>query len=179
MAAERRRVHRLRTANALDDGTKDLERRKTVEDWERRWQNGGTGRWTAKLIPAIKAWISGEHVETNFYLTQLLTGHGAFNAYLNRMGLRDSLMCSYCPDETDNAQHTFFHCNRWAEDRRAAAESIGEDIHSDNLIPHMIGSKTKCEAAMKFAEEVVRGKEARTAVEQGRRLLAHQGLVLK
>ena len=73
------------------------------------------------------------------------------------MGLIDSPRCIYCPTKLDDAQHTF-HCDRWTEERRAATDAIGEALHPENLVPHMIGSKPKWEAIMKFAEEVLKAK---------------------
>ena len=40
--------------------------------WQRRWHNDTRGRWTAKLIPRLSAWIHRKHGEVSYYLTQFL-----------------------------------------------------------------------------------------------------------
>ncbi|GBP14366.1 hypothetical protein EVAR_98823_1 [Eumeta japonica] len=49
----------------------------TVRCWKK-------GRWTHRLIPQIDFWLNRNHGEVNYYLTQMLSGHGCFRAYLHR-----------------------------------------------------------------------------------------------
>lgn len=158
-AKERKRLHERRTAGTLDNNTRALEQKKTLDDWAHRWRNAETGRWTAKLIPDLEKWTTCKHVETNFYLTQLLTGHGLFNAYLHRMGLVDSPLCKYCTTQDDDSNHTFFHCSRWDTERGAAREVVREALNPENLISLMISSEKKWEAIMRFAEDVLKAKK--------------------
>ncbi|EDW36547.1 GL18371 [Drosophila persimilis] len=41
------------------------------------------------LIPVIDAWVNRKHGQVNFYLTQLLSGHGCFQSYLHHFGQED------------------------------------------------------------------------------------------
>ncbi|CAG5096639.1 Protein of unknown function [Cotesia congregata] len=54
--------------------------KKTLHEWQDHWTSEETGRWTARLIPNINVWLSREQEDTDFFLTQLLTGHRQFNA---------------------------------------------------------------------------------------------------
>nr|CAH7734124.1 unnamed protein product [Callosobruchus chinensis] len=90
----------------------------TLEKWQERWeQERDVGKWTHILIPRIEPWYTRKHGEINYYLSQFLTGHGLFNAYLYRIGKRNSAMCSYCSSE-DDPRHTFFECERWESKRQ-------------------------------------------------------------
>ncbi|KRF97432.1 uncharacterized protein Dwil_GK27909 [Drosophila willistoni] len=51
--------------------------------WQSRCDASTKGRWTWKLIPNIEAW---RHGQVNFYLTQILSGHGCIRSYLKRFG---------------------------------------------------------------------------------------------
>ncbi|KAJ8950086.1 hypothetical protein NQ318_017811 [Aromia moschata] len=73
----------------------------------------------------ISGWLSRKHGETDFYLTQLLTGHGQFNAYLFKMNLHRTPTWKYCPDKIDDAEHTFFECDRWKDYRSSTEEILG------------------------------------------------------
>ena len=52
--------------------------------WKEGWDNNTKGRWTARLINQLDAWLERDHGEVNYYLTQLLTDRH-FRAYLHRM----------------------------------------------------------------------------------------------
>ena len=46
-----------------------------------------------RLIPEIGTWLERKHGEVGFYLTQALSGHGCFNAYLKRFKRKDEETC--------------------------------------------------------------------------------------
>ncbi len=59
--------------------------------------------------------VVGERLgQTDFYLLNsgLMSGHGAFNAYLFHMGLADNPKCANCDrkERDDDAWHTLFEC---------------------------------------------------------------------
>ena len=74
------------------------------------------GRWTAKLIGELSPWFHHRRGEVDFYLTQMLTEHGLFRSYLHKMGKVGDPQCLYCGDHKDDALHTFFRCERWAQE---------------------------------------------------------------
>lgn len=53
------------------------------------------GEGTRELIRDRHAWINRQHVHLIFHLTLLLSGHGAFQGYINRMGIKTDLMCTH------------------------------------------------------------------------------------
>lgn len=167
MAYERRELHRRRTSGTLDDQGQKSVRERTVEKWQERWQESSTGRWTAELIPDLKLWTECRHAQTNYYLTQLLTGHGFFNQYLYRMGIRRSPLCSYCANEVDDARHTFFYCSRWTVERNEAWIILGEVFNPSNIISLMANSETSWSAVMRFAEDVLKAKKAEEYITAG------------
>ncbi len=82
----------------------------------------------------------------NFYLTQAMSGHVAFNAYLFRMKLVDSPDCSNCDrrGRDDDAWHTLFQCpafQQYREDAIMALQEMGEQpLTPDCLVPIMLKS---------------------------------------
>ncbi|KAJ8936065.1 hypothetical protein NQ314_012514 [Rhamnusium bicolor] len=67
------------------------------QEWQRRWElDTDKARWTKRLIRNIEAWCQRRHGEIEYYLTQFLGGHGCFNAYLKRFGLKNTDKCWYC-----------------------------------------------------------------------------------
>lgn len=67
--------------------------------WQNRWANSSKGAWTRALIPDVARWLKRGHGEPDFYLTQMLSGHGDFQTYLHRRHLANSGDCRYCGEE--------------------------------------------------------------------------------
>ena len=85
--------------------------------WQHEWDRNKKGRWTRRLIGQIRPWIEREHGEANYYMTLFLTGHWFFLAYFFKIGKVRSSACVYCGAIFDDAEHTFFACNRWSDKR--------------------------------------------------------------
>ncbi|XP_030763253.1 uncharacterized protein LOC115887872 [Sitophilus oryzae] len=49
-------------------------RNMVLEQWQTRWE--AYSGWTKTFIPNIKNWIKCDQVNTDYYLTQAMTGHG-------------------------------------------------------------------------------------------------------
>ncbi len=89
----------------------------------------------------MQAWVERKHGETNFYLTQFLTGHGCFREYLHKYGHDDSTNCSFCDSSGENALRIFFSCSRYGNYRGNVEKLIAERVTPDNIVRHMIKSK--------------------------------------
>lgn len=101
-------------------------REKTVEKWQYQWNNGrATAGWTRELIPNIGPWLGCKHRQIEYYITQVLTGHGCFKAYTHRIGKTINESCDHCDAEVDNAKHTLFSCPRWQPQRNACNDVLG------------------------------------------------------
>ncbi len=88
------------------------ERQVILRKWK-EWLSGSLKReWTRLLIHNLYAWLERGHRQMNFYLMQVMSSHGAFNAYLFRMKLGESPECCNCDrrGQDDNAWHTLFEC---------------------------------------------------------------------
>ncbi len=87
VADERRRVYsttrwvKPKSAKALR--VRREERQVTLGKWKERLSGSSKGEWTRLLIRNLDAWLERGHRQMNFYLTQVMSGQGAFNAYLH------------------------------------------------------------------------------------------------
>ena len=50
------------------------------------------------------------HGELSYELTQFLSGHGGYRAYLYRFGHDESPCCPRCGNVAENAEHVVFEC---------------------------------------------------------------------
>ncbi len=94
VADERRRIYsttrRVKPKSAKALRVRREERQVTLHKWKERLSESFKGEWTRLLIRNLDAWLERDHRQMNFYLTQVMSGHRAFNAYLFRMKLADT-----------------------------------------------------------------------------------------
>uniref|UniRef100_T1HEA2 Uncharacterized protein n=1 Tax=Rhodnius prolixus TaxID=13249 RepID=T1HEA2_RHOPR len=81
--------------------------------------------WTAVLLPDVRSWVGRGFGEVDYYLTQLLSGHGYFREFLRKMGKRSEGNFPHCTGMRDDAHHTFLKCERWGVARRNFGRKSG------------------------------------------------------
>ena len=108
MAKQRKLVYnnkdRMGKVNAAKEA-RDI----VLDAWQHDWDCTERGRWTRRLIGQIRPWMERQHGEVNYYITQFLTGHGFFLAYLYKIGKVSSPACVYCETALDNAERRSLH----------------------------------------------------------------------
>lgn len=139
----------------LKDEPKELLRADSIRNWQVQWDQSRKGRWTHRLIPNIEPWVERQHGEIDFHLTQLLSGHGCFRAYLYRFGHDSAPECPSCDGEVEDAEHVFFRCTRFVEQRSALKEILGATPDPDNIVTNMLEAMEKWTAVKKFAAGVM------------------------
>ncbi|KAL1448257.1 hypothetical protein WDU94_012354 [Cyamophila willieti] len=130
----------------------------TMEAWQEKWNTSRTGEWTRVLIPDIRPWTSRGSGELSFHLTQILTGHGCFRFYLHRFGIENTPRCWFC-QAVDDAEHTFFQCERWVRVRRETEEMVRRVLTPQNMIQVMMESRENWGAIERMARLIMTEKE--------------------
>lgn len=131
----------------------------TFEKWQSRWNQETYGRWTAKLIPNIRIWVNRKHGDVNYYITQMISGHGYFRKYLYKRGKCSSPFCLYEEEENlDDAEHTLFSCRKWVEPRLTVERQIGA-ITAENLVEKMTTNEKNWIVISKYCEQILRTKK--------------------
>ncbi|CAB0040499.1 unnamed protein product, partial [Trichogramma brassicae] len=147
---ERARLYGRRREDAKDE--KCLA---TLSKWQEAWDRSTKARWTHRLIPNIRVWIERRHGELNYHLTQLLTGHGFFKHYSRRYDYNQSAQCPVCPSSIENAEHVFYHCPRFSEERERLHSLLYEAMTPENTTRLMLASEPNWLAVASFAHSVV------------------------
>ncbi|CAB0032350.1 unnamed protein product [Trichogramma brassicae] len=114
----------------------------TLSKWQEAWDRSKKARWTHRLIPNIRVWIEGRHGELNYHLTQLLTGHGFFKHHSRRYDYNRSAQCPVCPSSIENAEHVFYHCPRFSEERERLHSLLYEVMTPENTTRLMLANNT-------------------------------------
>lgn len=135
-------------------------RRRLISRWQERWEQDESGRWTHRLIPSVDKWVSRGHGESSFHLTQVLTGHGCFRAYLHRFRRSESPACLDCGAVIDDADHAIFRCDRWIREREDLSTLLGIPFSPENMVDSMLSCPALWRAVEAFILQVIRRREA-------------------
>lgn len=157
LAAERRVCYEAKKAGCLDW---PLAKGETLRRWQERWSSAVDGAWTRRLIVDLKPWCERKHGVLSYRLTQLLTGHGCFGVYLNRIGKEATAACHHCEASSDDAEHTMLRCPAWASQRDSLQRELGgAPLDVEGVIPQMLLSLRYWLAWQNFSEAVMSAKE--------------------
>ncbi|CAB0039975.1 unnamed protein product [Trichogramma brassicae] len=66
-----------------------------------------------------------------------------------------SALCPACPSTIEDAEHVFFRCPRFHEDRERLQQVLQEEIEPENIIRHMLKTAGNWLAVASFAQSVV------------------------
>lgn len=157
LARERRQFWLRKNDETRSDTRQDL-RAHTIHLWQERWTAETKGRWTAKIIPDVGKWHSRSFGEVNYYITQMLSGHGYFRKYLFNIGKAENADCIYGDEPFDDANHTFFLCVRWRAERKAIEDKLGP-LTAQNVAEKMLTSEENWHLIANFIEYVLRTKK--------------------
>lgn len=127
-----------------------------VTKWQARWSSTDKGRWTYSLIPDIRTWLGRAHGDLDFYITQLLSGHGCFRSYLHRFGHDSIPFCPSCDGNVvEDARHVFFICPRFRNGRANLERMLGHSIGPGNIVVTMLASLRNWTSVCNFVKLVL------------------------
>lgn len=137
---------------------KEVANENAISSWQQKWENGLYGRWTYRLIPNIRTWISRPYGEVDYFLTQALSGHGCFRRYLYDRRRSETFNCPYCNDD-DNVEHTLFYCPKWDDARALYYSSSGKIFNEDNMMQSLLQSEDSWKCAYRTIRVIIETKE--------------------
>ncbi|XP_041564628.1 uncharacterized protein LOC121467313 [Drosophila elegans] len=82
------------------------------------------------------------HGQVNFYLTQMITGHGYFKEYLYMLKHEKNPCCDHCSTASfEDAERAFFICPLYARNRAEAESRAERFLTVDNVINCMLETR--------------------------------------
>jgi len=85
-----------------------------------------------------------------------LTGHGCFKYYLNRLKHERYPHCPLCESDNEDAEHVFFVCPRFENERRDLSIRVGRTPAACNLVEIMLESEVNWSAVCNMATIVLK-----------------------
>lgn len=108
----------------------------------------------------IRKWVNCKHRVVDFHVTQMLTGHGCFGAYLNKIRRADSDKCMNCKEGVrDSPEHTMMDCPVWALERHELSVEIGDSINVSTMLHSILENREGAMAVSRFCNRVMLRKE--------------------
>ena len=95
-----------------------------LQEWQGELSAYPKGRWTDTLIRNVKEWTTRDHGRIDYWITQALGGHGCFSAFLFKYKKRSYPTFQDCGAGSDDAEHAFFRCRVYTEERVQLQHSI-------------------------------------------------------
>ncbi|KAL0867489.1 hypothetical protein ABMA27_008273 [Loxostege sticticalis] len=130
--------------------------------WRERLADSTYGRRTTGAIaPVLTEWVRRQHGRLTFRVTQVLSGHGCFGAFLAMIGRESTAECHHCHRcDEDTAQHTLASCSAWARERGVLVSVVGSDLSLTAIVARMASTEEAWQAVLTFCEAVISQKEA-------------------
>ena len=75
------------------------------------------------------------------------------------MGKTGSPNCIYCPGVLDDAEHTFFRCQRWERPRLEAMNRLGA-LSVDSVCEKMLEGEDIWDCMSRFVQGILRTKKS-------------------
>lgn len=167
-----RAFHKVRTAER-EQGPLNLRARKkinlklkvkSIETWKRLLMKMGRSdpglRVRLAIAPVLVEWCGRGHGAVTYHMSQIITGHGCFNAFLYRIKKIDSPACAHCDGEYDDAQHTLEYCPEWRNWRTNLIVVLSPDLSLPVIIGQLLADRDKWQTFAIFCGEVLMRKEA-------------------
>jgi len=122
------------------------------------------GMWTVRaILPHMQNWFRRRKgVYSTFYSTQLMTGHGCFNAFLYKIKKRDTPACDFCGDPEDTAHHTLVSCPAWREEReelRGVLDIANLNLELASIVEGALRDRDIWRSFITFCHKVMKKKE--------------------
>lgn len=90
----------------------------------------------------------------------MLTGHGCFGQYLYRFQKLNDPICVDCGANSDDAQHTFFQCDKWwRRQRRDPEVTLGSQREPETIVGCILQSREKWSAVKNYVNAILATKE--------------------
>ena len=99
--------------------------------------------------------------------SDLISGHGCFNAYLKRFKKRDDESRRNYGSLVENAKHTLFVCARWGAEREAVGRAVGAQLTPDTMVSLMLQSEQIWMLIESFVTLVMKTRELDGLAERG------------
>ncbi|CAK1545375.1 unnamed protein product [Leptosia nina] len=133
---------------------KRLLRTDSIRRWEEEYGVGTTASTTRFFLPTVASALKAmREVGLDSELTQALTGHGGFAAYLHRFKLKDDPTC-ICGEGDETVLHLLARCPVHARDRAELEMRLDINL-TENSLSEIFSSNKARPKLVKYIKKIV------------------------
>ncbi|GBN32590.1 hypothetical protein AVEN_138868-1 [Araneus ventricosus] len=103
---------------------KSVFKKLVISQWSNLYQSSHNAKSTKEFFPSIHGLVKASHFVSNFRITQFVTGHGNFKAYLKRFNLSRTDLCSCSSGEIQDVNHLILSCSKFTPARCLLISSL-------------------------------------------------------
>lgn len=150
------------TLGPEDESVRKKLKSELISQWQERWSSSERGRTTAAFFPDVKERLraGNDWVRPDHWVTQVLTGHGAFNEYLAARTLRESAECECAGHRIDGVKHVLCECPEYEPQREVLNSVLGENVTWPAIARELVSAKTIYKVFGGFCQCVMMIKQA-------------------
>lgn len=139
-------------------------RKELIEKWQRRWDE--YEGWAKVFIKDVSEWME-KGPATDYYLTQAISGHGAFGSYLKKIKKVEDDDCWFGCGVRDTPEHTLFQCARFEEEKMRTEVQILERVSTDTVAGILLEGNEKTNALVGYLRQVIKEKVKEETIKKG------------
>ena len=133
-----------------------------MRKWQEEWDSIPQTNWTRRMFKSVGIFVGKDRrsFSMDYHIMQLLTGHGAFQAFKKRIAKVTSDRCLDCREEgRDDAEHVLLLCPTYDKERADLKAIIGEHLEVETLVERITKNERSWVAFRHFSAEVMKDKE--------------------
>lgn len=124
--------------------------------WQARYESSPQGSHTKTLLPKLNDIKElNKCTQTNFQLTQILTGHGYHKTYLHRFKIAPDDTCPCDGTSSQTVEHLLKNCQVFAAKRHSHEETCHEVQVSPYNLPEMLKKKAAINSFTSFCQTII------------------------
>ncbi|CAH4035810.1 unnamed protein product [Pieris brassicae] len=154
----------------------DLKRRvhsEVVDKWQERWEVEERGRDLQRFFPCVRGRLRAAWVAPDYFTSQLLAGHGAFNGRLRDLGLKEVGTCP-CGLAEEYRDHVLWECGLYDREREEMLDRVVTGGPGPVYFADLVASEANYAAFSRFARAWHRARSEIDAEEKGLRRALHE-----
>ena len=110
--------------------------------------------------------MTQDHGRLDYWVTQVLSGHGCFGAYLFKYKKRSDPTCQDCGAGSDDADHAFFRCRVYTKEQDQLQHSIGAPLEPETVVEVVLCEPESWDKIACYFRHVITKKTEKGAVIQ-------------